>query len=296
MNNLSLRRYLIVVVSILVLISLLSAAEVFIPEDGFEDGWVKSGNPKKFSRNDLYGHINGGAELYLEFGFEELVVQRYTNDESELDLELYQMDTPEAALGLFLMTIHKESREGELKERYTLNQYQLITVKGNVFIKINNFNRAGFPRVAMLKLAESVFSNIKKSKKIKLFINLPSDNLVEGSERIFRGPFALQPVFTFGDGDILRQGGKIFGVMGEYKTGNDSESIKILVVPYQDEAYAAETFVYLYDNLDRYLQKLGHSDNKFSFKDYNDRFGLVELNNSKIRLTINLSKNPVKTE
>ncbi len=271
-------------------------AEVFLPENGFDDGWVKSGDPKIFNRNDLYGHINGGAELYLEFGFEQLTVQKYTNDQSELDLELYKMDTPEAALGIFLMTIRKESSENELNERYTLNQYQLITVKGNVFVKINNFDRSGYPRETMLKLAESTYARIKKGKKIKLFKNLPSKNLVPGSEKIFRGPFALQPVYTFGDGDILRLGGKIFGVMGDYKTGEDSEPVTVLVVPYPNEAMAAETFVYLYDNLDKYLQRLGHSDHKFSFKDYKDRFGMVELDGSKIWLTINLRENPVMEE
>ena len=50
----------------------------------------------------LSTHINGGAELFLEFGFEEMQLLTSTADEVELTAELYRMRDPEAALGIYL--------------------------------------------------------------------------------------------------------------------------------------------------------------------------------------------------
>ena len=64
-------------------------ADIIPPKDNFVKGWVKSGQTLRFTKNDLYGHINGGAELFLEFGFNELLVQRYEKGGEEITLEIY---------------------------------------------------------------------------------------------------------------------------------------------------------------------------------------------------------------
>ena len=46
-----------------------------LPADGFSGMWKKNGPMKVFTSEDLYGHINGGAEAFLELGFEQLTVQ-----------------------------------------------------------------------------------------------------------------------------------------------------------------------------------------------------------------------------
>ena len=76
----------------LVFLLVLSAfGESVIPGSDFEPGWVEAGATKSFYKHDLYGHINGGAELFLEFGFEKLTVQRYHKDTIEIDLEIYEI-------------------------------------------------------------------------------------------------------------------------------------------------------------------------------------------------------------
>jgi hypothetical protein len=52
------------------------------------------------SSEDLFNHIDGGAELYLEFGFERLRIQAYTYGKAEISLEVYEMTGPASALGV----------------------------------------------------------------------------------------------------------------------------------------------------------------------------------------------------
>lgn len=43
-----------------------------IPPDGAAPGWTRAGTQKVYGPGDLYNYIDGGAELFLEFGFEAL--------------------------------------------------------------------------------------------------------------------------------------------------------------------------------------------------------------------------------
>src|SRR5512146_1704116 len=74
-----------------------------LPADGFAGGWKKAEAPKRFTQADLYGYIDGGAELFLEYGFEQLTVQKYRNGADEFTVEAYRMTDPAAATGIYLM-------------------------------------------------------------------------------------------------------------------------------------------------------------------------------------------------
>ncbi|MCJ7587849.1 MAG: hypothetical protein MUQ00_08130, partial [Candidatus Aminicenantes bacterium] len=53
------------------------------PAADFAPGW-SLGDKLVFVKGNLYDFIDGGADLYLEFGFERVLVQRYKNGEAEL--------------------------------------------------------------------------------------------------------------------------------------------------------------------------------------------------------------------
>jgi hypothetical protein len=74
-----------------------------LPPDGFLNTWHREASPRVFEGADLYGHINGGAEVFLELGFDRLDVVRYDADGAAVEVERYRMTDPVAALGIYLM-------------------------------------------------------------------------------------------------------------------------------------------------------------------------------------------------
>ena len=46
-------------------------------------GWVMDGGIRHFSRDNLFDHINGEAEIYLPYGFEDLASARYADKKNE---------------------------------------------------------------------------------------------------------------------------------------------------------------------------------------------------------------------
>jgi hypothetical protein len=54
-----------------------------------------------FDGNSLWGYINGGADIYLEYGFKNLLLHEIEYKGNVIRFDLYQMSDPRAAFGIF---------------------------------------------------------------------------------------------------------------------------------------------------------------------------------------------------
>jgi hypothetical protein len=65
-------------------------------------GWKKAGPADVYQPANLYEYIDGAAELYLSFGFEELAVQNYANNQKqEITVEVYLHRDAAHAFGIY---------------------------------------------------------------------------------------------------------------------------------------------------------------------------------------------------
>lgn len=266
-------------------------AAIILPDDNFVVGWTTSGKTLHFVGADLFNYINGGAELFHEFGFKELVAQGYQQKESEILLEVYQMESPEAALGIYLMKCGEETPIEKINARNSGNKYQFTLVKGSYFILINSF--AGSEKLIpiMTSLAQQTLKFIPTERPVKILDNLPKQNLIAGSELLVRGMYGLQPIYTFGEGDILQLKGQTFGIIGEYKNA-EHDKFMLIIIDYKNSIAAAAVFANLLANLDPYLTVLEQLENRFIFKDFQNKFGLVNLKDAVIQIKIKLDEKP----
>jgi hypothetical protein len=276
---------------ILGLINLNLYPENRVPQDDFVPGWRRAEHKKVFARKELFNYIDGGAELFLEFGFDNLVIQRYQKGNSELTLEAYQTESPESALGIYLVKCGKETPVEGIEARNSGEKTQFTILKGRYFIHINNFERDEKLLSVMVALARQVLESIPEEKPAELFDYLPSENVVHGSERLIRGPHALQSMFTFGEGDIFQLEGKIFGVAASYKDEKDDLFAQI-IIPYPDKLKASAAYQNLLANLDPFLKTLKTWEGGFSFIDYSKKFGIVEIKGSVLKIRVNLASEP----
>lgn len=269
-------------------------AQIILPDDNFVTGWTTSGKTLRFVGADLFNYIDGGAELFHEFGFKQLLAQGYKQQGSEILLEVYQMESPEAALGVYLMKCGEETPIEKINTRNSGNKYQFMMVKGSYFILINSF--AGSEKLipVMTSLAQQTLKFIPAERPIKILDNLPKQNLIVGSELLVRGIYGLQPIYTFGEGDILQLNGETFGIIGEYK---DAENGKytLIIINYKNSNNSSAVFSNLLINLDPYLTVLDKWENGFIFKDFQNKFGLAILKDAVIQIKIKLDKKPEST-
>ncbi len=254
----------------------LAPAQVVPPGGEFAPGWTKAGPPRTFQGQDLFNHIDGGAELFLEFGFTKLLVQAYSDGKAELTAAVYEMESATAALGIYLMKMGRETPFPEIAARNSSEEAQAAVIKGRFFLQVDNFGDPAAPRKTMSALANAILAGLPDEKPLPVLDDLPKAGLVPGSERLLRGPIGLQPYYTFGEGDILGLGGKIFAALGDYRNP-DEITFSRLVIPYPDEEAAAAVFAGLKANLDPYLKILSSSASSFDFQDFQQKKGAVVL-------------------
>jgi hypothetical protein len=130
--------------------------------------------------------------------------------------------------------------------------------------------------------------SIPQGPPVLLLDELSPENRIAGSERLVRGPYALQSIFTFAEGDIFELRGKIYAVAADYRDQEGEPSTR-LIIRYPDETRSAAAFRSLLDNLDPYLKITEKSDGRIVFKDFRQKIGTVERNGRKLEARVNLT-------
>ena len=210
-----------------------------LPPEGTA-GYAKAGAPRVFKGAQLYDHIDGGGEPFLELGFETCAVQKYLKGSGELVLELYRMTDPAAALGVYLMACGAEGRSPEVPERHSLSPNQVLLVKGRHYaVATSPEERPGLQQelVAFAKALAAALPDAPPPEALGL---LPAEGRVPGSLRVIRGPILLDSVVTLGPGDVLLLRGKVTAVAADVKGGSGpAETWIVAEYPSAEDALAA---------------------------------------------------------
>jgi hypothetical protein len=277
--------------AILVMALSLFPAGLEIPSGDFAEGWQVKGATRTFNRNGLYGHINGGSELFLEFGFDVLTVQRYGRGDDEVALEAYKMTSPEAALGIYLMKCGKESPVEGIPGRHTGDAYQLMSLYGNYLLVVNNYSGKKEMAPVMRSLLLAAQKKVDFVKPADVLAPLPTKGRIAGSERLIRGMYSLASLYTLGDDDILLLKGEIFGAAADYQLESGGSYTRIVIV-YPGKKEARGALAHLKANLDSYLTIVAEDPSNLSFKDYQGKFGTVVVAEGTMTISVNLPKSP----
>ncbi len=65
-------------------------------------GWTISQAVETYDHDHLFNLVDGQADLFFVYGFEQVAVQRYQNDAGlNLNVEIWRLATPADAFGLF---------------------------------------------------------------------------------------------------------------------------------------------------------------------------------------------------
>ncbi len=270
-----------------------------LPSDGFLGHWSKAARSRVFTSADLYGHIDGGAELFLEFGFEQLTVQNFNaapaiahevSQGDEIRLEVYRMSDPVAATGVYLLKCGKENPDSSFGDRHTVNNYQLTFKRDRYFVVVNNTGGEERLRGDMLAFARDIASRLPAEKPMAFAGALPKEGLIPDSIRLARGPYALQAIYTLGEGDILQLRRSITALAADYR--GESGSKTLIQVDYPDATAAAAAFRHVQANLDRYLEIVATNAGGFLFRDFAGEYGRTATAGRRLTVEVHLAARP----
>jgi hypothetical protein len=204
----------------------------YLPQAGEAGSWRPEDEPQHVEGDDLFLLINGGAEIYHEYGFEQAVVQSYidANDRS-LNLEIYEMSNPSAAYGMFTFKKGESGRDLDVGDEASLQDYYLNVRKGNFLVTVIGFDTEKETTDGLEALARSVAGKIAEGgDRPKILELLPDDGVEPGSVKYLKGNLALYNAHEFATGNLfgLREG--LTAKMGDeqvflfgYESENEAE-------------------------------------------------------------------------
>ena len=170
-------------------------------------GWIRDGDVETYTKDGLYGYIDGGAEIVFQYGFRELAVFKFKPAaalpaQKELVLEIYRMESAEAAFGIYSTKL-----EGEEEGWPGVQSYHWVSpgqgglVKGEYMINILAPECSGREIGEFAAAIETMIPGSGTARP-KGMAWLPRDGMVPGSGRYIKGPLAAQNESPFLEGSF----------------------------------------------------------------------------------------------
>jgi hypothetical protein len=165
----------------------------WFPEAGEVPGWSPADDPAAYSGEDLFVYIDGGADLFLEYGFERALVREYASDDgARIGIEIYEMSDPEAVCGIFSMRRSPEGETLAIGDEASVEEYYLNFRKGRCLVTLTALDGDGDEREALVALARDVAGRIPGSvERPALLERIEIEGRKPGSARYLAGPLGL---------------------------------------------------------------------------------------------------------
>lgn len=182
------------------------------------DGWKRKYSPEEYVGEDLYLYINGGAEIYHEFGFQRILVQDYESEhEKSISLEIYEMTDSESAFGIYTFKRGDSGQVLSIGNGGSLEDYYLNFWKGRFLVTITGFGSDDETITGLKTIAQSVNNLLPDSGKLPDLVNLlPEFGLEKEEIKYFKGHLALFNNYPFLQEDVFSL---TRGVRGNYAQG-----------------------------------------------------------------------------
>ena len=256
-------------------------------------GWALAGPPRFYTGRELYGHINGGAELFHEFGFVDLLVASYADSAGRaLDLEVYRLEDARAAYAIYLLKCGDETPLATLARRHSASPDQVTLVAGDCFIQVNNPGGEAERLPVMAALADAAAGERPAPGADALLGRLLRGGLRPGSERLLRGAFGTEAYLPFAGSDALSLDGRVWAALGEYGDGSPPE--RLFIAAFANSAATDSALAALAEICRRDATLLAVGARSLQFQDYAGRFGLAWVAGDTLRLWVGLSALPLE--
>jgi len=177
--------------------------------EGEAGTWTPTGETQTFAGEGLFDHINGGADIFYEYGFDALAVQQYNNEEKAVSVEVYRMSDPAAAFGIYTYNRHPSLTFAEVGNGGSIHPSGLFFWQDRYYIDIRQLGTAAISSDEFLGLAKAVL--VKKEPtggQPAVMALLPPENMIPQSEVFARGRIAINNQIYLAEEDLfgLREG------------------------------------------------------------------------------------------
>jgi hypothetical protein len=224
----------------------------YLPDSGLFIGWEPAHPPQTFVGDNLFDFINGGASIYYEYGFKQVITQQYVNADSQyLTLELYEMNNSAAAYGMYTYKTGASGKAIDIGADALLDDYYLNFWKGRFIGTVTGFGSGQESDEALLMFARAVADKITKAPRPPHLVGLlPTDSLHHPRIAYVKGVLGLSRHYMFDDNDIFEIIEAAIGDYGDHQ---------IFVFKYRNVKQCLSVFQSVHDHFRNNPEYSGHT-------------------------------------
>lgn len=215
---------------------------LLLPQADELEQWKVAGEPLIYKGENLYDFIDGGAEIFLEYGFSQVISQEYQFGENTLIANIYQMTDSESAFGIFSNNSSPRFKSLTLGNGGFQTDYSVNFWQAEYFVVVESFQTGPSISEALLKFAKSISKRIiRKAEAIEALSHLPDESLIPSTLKLVKGILGINNTYYFSEKDIfqLRENG--IGLFADYKI--NGQKIKLFLSKYKSANAANSAFL-----------------------------------------------------
>ena len=217
-----------------------SSLRSFLPKENLPEGWTLMEGPHLYNKKTLFEHINGQAELFLQYGFQNSIFAIYQdrkNSDHQVEVDIYDMGNVLQAFGIF-SRFRNENKPGGFGLDSYLDDHSTFFYQGRYFSNLysTKSNSSLLKQFAIL-VTSKIVDRSSPPKEINYF---PKSGLKPGSIQYF-------PQGLLGH-QFLKK-----GFQGSYieKGKAEEREFKLFLAIFKDSNEASNSLKIYKDNLSR---------------------------------------------
>ena len=168
-----------------------------LPESGSIQRWSMPDTARIYRGTDLYRFIDGGADLFFEYGFGQALAADYQNTRGEsINLEIYEMSDAGAAYGIYSVRSGEEAAPIDIGQGGSVHSYYIMFWKDRYFVSVAGSDSTAECRRGLEAIARAVDRKaLTRGKKPDVLALLSPEKLLE--RRYVRGYLGLSTIHLF---------------------------------------------------------------------------------------------------
>jgi hypothetical protein len=201
-------------------------------------GWKRPARPQVYDGDNLYEYIDGGAELYLSYGFQRALAFFYGKGKDEIKVDVFDMGSSANAFGVF-----SHGRERVAAEVGQGSEYAggLLTFwKDRYYVAVLGYPETAATRAVVYALGRAVAALVPHDGRVPPVVGLlPKAHLVPPSVRYFRHPVWLHRAGFVAHDNLLGIGPTTEAVLARYAPPAGAHVLVLIEYPDPKAAAAA---------------------------------------------------------
>ncbi len=199
-------------------------------------GWTKADPPGIYTPKTLSDYIDGGAELFLSYGFRGALSLKYQDAAgNEITIDIFDMGTSADAFGVFAHS--RETIDDRVGQGCEYASGLLTFWKDRYYASILAYPETAEKRDLVLKLGRTIADAIKREGPLPPIISLlPAGNLLPETVHYFHHYIWLNSFLFVSNENVLNIGDDTPAALGKYR--QSGTAFFLLLVRYPDAARA----------------------------------------------------------